>query len=369
MKKQQMKKCIKLPLAILIGGIAANSYAQNSYPQPSAGMVFINPAVNYIYYGDMRAADTYNLDNKYGWQLGAEYFLTDHVSVEGVYSENEPDIGSHPANRHIDVKDRRWHLDSLYYFTPVGKWVPYVAGGVGEGRLQYSVDPSYVATAGFDKHHDRQTEINLGGGVRYLVTDHISLRADLRALHSLDENTNGAIASVGVSYNFGGTKPIAKVIPVAYEAPVVYQAPPPAPPPAAPAVYEKIKLSSETLFDFNKATIHPGAKRSLDDLTTKLTHYPQQIQTIKIIGYTDRIGSDAYNQKLSNERAMAIKDYLVANGVDRNMIQAEGRGSADPETKPGECKGTKRSKALIACLQPDRRVEIDISIKHQVNEK
>lgn len=363
-----MKKRIKVPLAILIGGLAAHSYAQDNYAHTSAGMVFINPAANFIYYGNNRATNDYDLDNKYGWQLGAEYFLTDRISLEASYSEDEPDIKSRAARQFIDVKDRRWHLDSLYYFPSAGKFVPYVVGGVGEGRLQYKVDPTYVATASFGNHHDRETELHLGGGVRYFITDHLSLRADLRAVHSIDENATDAVAALGISYNFGGSKPVAKVIPVAYEAPVVDQAPP-APEPAPAAVYEKIKLSSETLFDFNKASVHPGAKHELDELTTKLTHYPQQIQTIKVFGHTDRIGSDAYNQKLSNERAMAVKDYLVANGVDPTMIQAEGKGSSEPETKPDECKGTKRSKALIACLQPDRRVEIHISIKHQVNPK
>jgi OOP family OmpA-OmpF porin len=356
-----MNKCIAGRIVLPIAVLALFGYAQNDYAQPSAGMVFINPAATYVHYGDKRAADTYDLDNRFGWQLGAEYLLTDHIGLEAVYSEYDPDISSSAVRQFIDVKDRRWHLDTLYYFSTPGKWVPYVVGGVGEGRLDYDVDPTFVATAGFDSHHDRETELHLGGGVRYFISDHISLRADLRAVYSLDESATDTVASLGVSYNFGGTKPVAAVAPP-------YQAPP-APTPVAPAVYEKIKLSSETLFDFDKATVRPDAKQALDDLTTKLTHYPQQIDTIKIIGHTDRIGADAYNQKLSNERATAIKNYLVDNGVDATMIQAEGRGSSEPETKPGECEGTKRSKALIACLQPDRRVEIDISIKHQINEK
>jgi OOP family OmpA-OmpF porin len=326
-------------------------------------MVFLNPAAQYIWYGNDRAVDTYDLQRKLGWQFGAEYLITDQIGVEAVYSEQKPNIDSDPASHFIGVKDRRWHLDGLYYFAVPGKWVPYVVGGVGEGRLEYKVDSSYTGTAGFGDHHDRETELHLGGGVRYFVTDHISLRGDLRAVHSLDEHVTDGVASLGISYNFGGSKPA--------PAPVHQEAPPPpapvAPPPPPPepaAVYEKIKLSSEALFDFNKATVRPGARQALDELTDKLAHYPHQIETIKIYGHTDRIGSAEYNQKLSTERAETVKNYLVEHGIPAGKIRAEGKGSSEPITS--DCKGTKRSKALIECLQPDRRVEIDISIERKV---
>ena len=345
--------------------LLAAAISMNSQAQPSAGMVFINPAAQYIYYEHGRAVDTYDLNHKLGWQFGAEYMLTDHISLEGVYSEQKPNIDSDPASHFIGVKDRRWHLDSAYYFSMPGKWVPYVVGGAGEGRLEYKVDPSFVGTAGFGDHHDRETELHLGGGVRYFFTDHLSLRADLRAVHSLDENRTDGVGSLGISFNFGGSKPAPE--PVAYRPAPEPQPVAPPPPPAPAVVYEKIKLSSEALFDFDKATVRAGAKQKLDELTNKLAHYPQQIETIKIYGHTDRLGSAAYNQNLSTERANSVKNYLVANGIPARLIQAEGKGSSQPETSPDDCKGTKRSPKLIACLQPDRRVELDISIQHAVN--
>jgi OOP family OmpA-OmpF porin len=86
-----------------------------------------------------------------------------------------------------------------------------------------------------------------------------------------------------------------------------------------------------------------------------------QYRHIHVIGYTDRIGSDEYNLRLSRQRADAVENYLVDKaGVDSGKIEAEGRGKADPVTKPDEC-GAKRSPKTIACLQPDRRVEIEVS--------
>ena len=77
------------------------------------------------------------------------------------------------------------------------------------------------------------------------------------------------------------------------------------------------------------------------------------------VGHADRIGSAAYNQKLSEKRAASVKDYLVKKGIPANRVYTEGKGSKQPVTKPGECKGPKSAK-VIACLQPDRRVDIEI---------
>ena len=140
-------------------------------------------------------------------------------------------------------------------------------------------------------------------------------------------------------------------------APVVAPPPAPAAMPTPKPVEEKVTLSAETLFDFDKSNLRSEGKAKLDDLVDKLKAV--DVQTIIDIGYTDRIGSNAYNLKLSNRRAESVKAYLVSKGVSANRILAEGKGKANPVTKPGECKGHV-SRKLIKCLQPDRRVEIEI---------
>ena len=74
-----------------------------------------------------------------------------------------------------------------------------------------------------------------------------------------------------------------------------------------------------------------------------------------VTGHTDRIGSDAYNQKLSERRANQVKDYLAAQGVDSGIISSAGKGESEPVV---QCEGNKATKKLISCLQPNRRVEI-----------
>ncbi len=146
--------------------------------------------------------------------------------------------------------------------------------------------------------------------------------------------------------------------PAAVRPPVPPVARPPAPraEPPKPAI-EKVTLSADALFDFDKAVIRADGKATLDAFLAKLRAV--NVETIIAIGYTDRIGSKAYNSKLSVRRAGAVKAYLVSKGVPANRIHVEGKGKQKPVTRPGQCEGPKSPK-VIKCLQPDRRVEIEV---------
>jgi OOP family OmpA-OmpF porin len=120
---------------------------------------------------------------------------------------------------------------------------------------------------------------------------------------------------------------------------------------------EKITLSADALFDFDKATLRAEGKAKLDELAAKVQGI--KLEVIIAVGHADRIGGDAYNQKLSEKRAAAVKAYLVGKGMEANRVYTEGKGSKQPVTKPGQCKGPK-SKKVIDCLQPDRRVDIEV---------
>ena len=118
----------------------------------------------------------------------------------------------------------------------------------------------------------------------------------------------------------------------------------------------KISIQAETLFDFDKATLKPEGKVALDQVAAQARAV--NLELVVVVGYTDRIGSDSYNKKLSQRRAQAVQDYLVSKGIATPNIYAEGRGKANPVTGD-TCKG-QVSKKLIACLAPDRRAVIEI---------
>ncbi len=137
-------------------------------------------------------------------------------------------------------------------------------------------------------------------------------------------------------------------------------APPPPPPAPAPRPrFEKVVLNSEVLFDFNKATLKPGAFAELDKVVASIKD--KDVQLVLITGHTDRIGSVSYNQKLSERRAAAVKDYFVSKGIAADRLQAVGKGKSQPVSTG--CVGNRKTPKLVACLQPDRRVEIESNVQ------
>lgn len=126
-------------------------------------------------------------------------------------------------------------------------------------------------------------------------------------------------------------------------------------------VGERVTLAADTLFDFDKATLRPDGKKKLDDAVAKIQGL--KLEVVLIVGHTDRIGSDDYNQKLSEKRAAAVKEYVVAKGLEANRVYTEGKGekwsvTGDKCAKMGAENG--RNKKLVECLQPDRRVDVEI---------
>jgi OOP family OmpA-OmpF porin len=150
-------------------------------------------------------------------------------------------------------------------------------------------------------------------------------------------------------------------------APIIAAAPPPAPTPApAPAPRtqtRKISFAAEGLFDFDKSVLRPAGKTALDNLASEINGV--NYDTVLVTGHTDRIGNNKYNQKLSERRASAVNTYLVSKGIPDSRTTSAGMGETQPVTKLADCKGP-TSKKLIACLQPDRRVDVDVTGSKEV---
>lgn len=124
---------------------------------------------------------------------------------------------------------------------------------------------------------------------------------------------------------------------------------------------EKVTFSADTLFNFDKATLKPEGQAVLDDLVSRIAGV--DLEVIVSTGYADRIGSDAYNLKLSQKRADAVKAYLVKKGVDAALIKSEGKGEADPVVNcpnPSKAGQIKNFRALVECLQPNRRAVVEV---------
>jgi OOP family OmpA-OmpF porin len=115
-------------------------------------------------------------------------------------------------------------------------------------------------------------------------------------------------------------------------------------------------FAASSLFDFDKAALKPEGKQALNELAAKILGGDTTLEKVEVIGHTDPVGKDAYNQKLSEKRAKAVYDYLISQGVPAEKISSEGRGESQllPQ-EPGEAKKSWHARC--------RRVEVNSYVK------
>ncbi|MDD2915208.1 MAG: OmpA family protein [Gallionella sp.] len=220
-----------------------------------------------------------------------------------------------------------------------------------------------------------ESKINykFGAGLQYNLTESLGMRAEAERYRINDAVGNKGdinMYSLGLVYRLGVKIPTPAPRAAVYEPIVAAATPAPAPkpvkeipappPPAKRKVTFSADSSADSLFGFGKATVSPAGQQALDKFAGDLKD--ANFEVITVTGHTDRIGSHAYNQKLSTRRAETVKAYLVESaGIPSDKITANGVDGSNPVTKPGECKGDKATKELIACLAPDRRVEVEVT--------
>jgi OmpA-OmpF porin, OOP family len=304
-----------------------------------------------------------------GYKLFAGYQFSDHFSLEGGYF----DLGEHQFNflsaptgtvpaglLNANMQVRGINLDVVGQVPFTEKLSAFARVGVNYALTQDTFTGAGTAAELGGKLSDRDTFGKAGVGLQYAFNDAWAMRVEgerYRVSNGITDHNEVDLYSVGLVYRFGAK-------PAPAPAPVVTPPPAPAPvvaaPPPAPR-FEKYTLSSTELFGFDSDALQlPQPK--LDEIAEALKGEgaPREIQ---IVGYTDRLGSPAYNQKLSERRATSVKNYLVSKGVEGSRLQTIGKGEADPVV---QCNETKKA-ALIECLKPNRRVEIDqITVTRQV---
>lgn len=133
---------------------------------------------------------------------------------------------------------------------------------------------------------------------------------------------------------------------------------------------ERVTLSADVLFAFDKDALRPEASGLLNEAIAKGKSAGARLTSIKVIGHTDSIGTDKYNDALSLRRANTVRNYLINNGIASEMVTAEGRGKREAQmttqcnqqvAKMGKLSAAKKRLAMIDCLKPDRRVDIEFT--------
>jgi len=225
----------------------------------------------------------------------------------------------------------------------------------------------------------RQFNYKAGVGLQYAFNPNFLMRLEAeqyKVSDAMDGHERIRVYSLSAVFPFGTgatrTAAAPEYRPVAYTAPpppvaapapmppmvMTPVAPAPAPMPA-PVTLRRVSFSAESLFGFDQSALRPEGKAALDTFARELAG--TQFEVIVVEGHADRIGSETYNQKLSLQRANAVKAYLVSSGgFDAGKITTAGMGESAPTTKPEDCRASLGMTALRSCLQPDRRVDVEV---------
>ena len=381
-----------LGLAGLGSLIAASSFAQEAgyaYGGLSVGRAesrIDEERITARLLGQGLSTSSMQLDDKStGYKLFGGYQFNRNIALEaGYFNLGKFGFTSNtlPAGTlNGQVKLQGLNLDLVGTLPLSERWSVLGRVGVQTAKANGAFSGTGAVSVGNPRPSERGTSYKLGAGLQYEVNRSFLVRGEAeryRVNDSLGNRGDVNLYSVSLVFPFGRAPAVAPRVAAApvYVAPVVQEAPPPpappppvvviapAPPPVvapvvAPPARRRVSFAAESLFTFDKSAIRPEGGVALDNFVKELEG--TRFETITVEGHTDRLGTAAYNEKLSLQRADAVKGYLVRSGkVDASKISAVGKGESAPQTKPEDCKGTAANAKLIACLQPDRRVEIEV---------
>ncbi|HIF5528177.1 porin OmpA [Pasteurella multocida] len=350
----------KTAIALTIAALAAASVAQAA-PQPNtfyvgakAGWASFHDGLNQAKYLEAPEAPeaTFGFKrNSVTYGVFGGYQITDNFAVELGYDDfgraklrmaekdqKAKDAAKHTNHgAHLSLKASYPVLDGLDIYARVGAALI---------RSDYKVydhsDP--VKLPQFKRTHSTQVSPVFAGGLEYAFMPELALRVEYQWVNNVgkvkdvlgervDYRPDIGSVTAGLSYRFGQSVYVPEV------------------------VSKTFTLNSDVTFGFDKADLKPAAQNVLDGIYGEIAQLKSA--SVAVAGYTDRLGSDAYNLKLSQRRADTVANYLVAKGVAQNAISATGHGEANPVTG-NKCDSVKGRKALIACLADDRRVEIAV---------
>jgi OOP family OmpA-OmpF porin len=361
------KNIISIAVAATLGLAAFAASAEDLY----RGAWYAVPGVSYLHTdSDLDANNGGGAFIKLGKELSPSW------DIQGGLGYNRASEDTNIAGVGGSYKQTTLGVDALYLFSR-DKFRPFLLAGLGVARN--NVD--YSNFAALNDRSKTSWLANVGLGAQYLFNDTFGLQADLRHQWSrsdakapgtnfdADGTIGNTLLSLGAIFRFGAPAPVAVAEPAPAPAPYVAPEPAPAPAPAPVAApcepkFETITLQAERLFGFDKFKLGNDSVPVLDDVVAKLKEHPE-FDVVVVTGHTDRIGSEQYNQKLSEKRAEVIKQHLVSHGIDAGRIRAVGKGELQPLVA---CDGVKGKKALVECLSPNRRVVITGERQHALNE-
>ncbi|MBC9250640.1 porin [Pseudomonas alcaligenes] len=337
----KLKNTLGVVISSLVAATSLNALAQGQ------GAVEVEGFAKKEYFDSAR--DFKNDGNLFGGSVG--YFLTDDVELRLGYDE----VHNARAEDGRNIKGSNTALDALYHFNAPGDTLrPYVSAGFSDQSIGQN------GAGG----RNGSTFANLGGGAKVYFTENFYARAGVEAQYNIDQGDTEWAPSVGIGLNFGGgSKPVAAAEPAPEvcsdsdndgvcdnvdkcpdtPANVTVDAD------GCPAVAEVVRVELDVKFDFDKSKVKEESYGDIKNLADFMNQYPSTSTTVE--GHTDSVGTDAYNQKLSERRANAVREVLVNQyGVGAERVNSVGYG----ESRPVADNATEAGRAV------NRRVEAEV---------
>jgi OOP family OmpA-OmpF porin len=375
MKGTRARRLLTLTVACLAAAPTAFGADENRFPY--IGLSFGKSWANIDEYaiasqllpsGSVATTDI----SDFGFKFFGGYQLNRFLAVEGGYFYlGEFDFQSTPTasgTLNGETKMEGVNVDLVGMLPFSSRWSAIARGGVHYVETRDKFTGMETAAVLNADSSNNETNFKFGAGLQY-ASSAVIVRLEGERYRVNDAlSTKGYVDLVTLGFVFPllAPKPPPPPPETTYvpppPAPVVATppvavAPPPPPPPPPPR--RRVSFAADALFGFNKADLRADGQAELQKFAQELRDTRYEVVVVE--GHTDRIGSTAYNDNLSLQRARTVQAYLIAAGVPEAKITAVGKGESTPVTTPDQCKGEQRTPQLIACLQPDRRVEVEVT--------
>ncbi len=300
----------------------------------------------------------------FGKQLNHNFALEGGYEDMGRYGFNgtaTPGAGVFNGNASF----RALNLDLLAQMTMTERASLYARLGAQYTRSKASFSGNRLNAVTGPNASESKVNPHLGLGLEYKLNEALALRGEVERARVADAvNNRGHVDmfTLALVYKLGRPAdrpayvPVAAVAPApVIVAPVVVPPPPPPPAPKPQPRSEKATFSAHTLFDFDKATLKPEGKQALDQLVAQQAGI--NLEVMVVVGHTDSVGTDAYNQQLSLRRAGVVKEYLVSKGIDGPHVFTEGKGESQPAADNKSAAGRSENRRVTVEVVGTRTVK------------